>query len=81
MPTTHQFLTSRDLEKIKRVLVNARSALSELRMEREAARFLMQRYLEGTTEEPALADALDNYLAKRHDWQFVNGSAKDKRAH
>ncbi|MDH6231945.1 hypothetical protein M2281_002543 [Mesorhizobium soli] len=74
MSTSHQYLSSSDLEKIKRVLAGARVCVSI----DEAARFLMRKYQEGVTEETALAEALDRYARQRSDWH-MRDAKQDKR--
>ncbi|WP_280821481.1 hypothetical protein [Pseudaminobacter soli (ex Li et al. 2025)] len=79
VPTSHQFLSSADLEKIKRVLTDAHLSGSV----NEAARFLMYKYLEGVTEEAAMAEALARYIKLRSGWRLSLGGdlgKKERRA-
>ncbi|PSJ56273.1 hypothetical protein C7I85_25235 [Mesorhizobium soli] len=74
--TSHQYLSSSDLKKIKRVLADARLSV---RVD-EAARFLMRKYQEGVTEEVALAEALDRYIEQRSGWRLMQGGKRDRAA-
>lgn len=74
----HQYLTASDMEKIKRVLASARATTVSLGINDEAARFLMRKYQEGVIDEAAMAEALDQYVAKRNGWRLVPGCGARK---
>lgn len=78
MPAGHQYLTASDMEKIKRVLAGARATTVSLGINDEAARFLMRKYQEGVIDEAAMAEALDQYVAKRNGWRLVPGCGARK---
>ncbi|MDH6230800.1 hypothetical protein M2281_001372 [Mesorhizobium soli] len=69
MPTSHQYLSSSDLAKIKRVLADARLSTHT----DEAARFLMRKYQEDVTEETSLAEELARYVEQRSGWRHMLG--------
>lgn len=79
MPSSH--LTASDLGKIQRVLAAAHPTTGALGIGHEAARFLMRKFEEGMTDEAALAEAFDQYIAKRNGWRRVHGGLDGKRAH
>lgn len=69
MPTGDPYLSTSDLEKIKRVLSDAPLPKNDPRAEDEAARFLMRKFQEGVTDEAALAAELARYIEQRRDWR------------
>ncbi|MDH6231947.1 hypothetical protein M2281_002545 [Mesorhizobium soli] len=71
MPTGDHYLSTPDLEKIKRVLTTAPLPKNDARAEDEAARFLMRKFQEGVTGEASLAWALARYIEQRQDWRRV----------
>jgi hypothetical protein len=73
--SSHHYLSSSDIEKIKRVLIGARLSVGI----DEAARFLIRQYQEGVTEETALAEALTRYVGQRSDWRLMQDGKSDKR--
>lgn len=44
----------------------------------EAARFLMRKYQEGVIDEAAMAEPLDQYVAKRNGWRLAQGAGLGK---
>ena len=71
MPTSNPYLTGADLEKIKRVLAASGERLpqSGSPLDSEAAKYLMRMFQEGVTDERALAEALDQFIARRRGWR------------
>ncbi|MEP9374478.1 hypothetical protein [Mesorhizobium sp. KR1-2] len=84
MPTSHQYLTSHDLAMIQRVLAKAGfgSSKSEPGVDREAARYLMNQFQDGMTDEAELTRALDHHLWERQNWQSTRtGPVPVRREH